>query len=117
MSDYEQKTITVASSAGSAYGPTMITAHVHACGLAYHKSYHGLYCGPLWTVTHIKSGYTLCSEATQFKNEAQCKAFISRVANLGDWTQDKPVLSEDVKANVRRIATDCLAAYLYTQVF
>jgi hypothetical protein len=112
-----QKSITTARSAGAAYGPASISAYVSDQGLAYHQSYHGLYSGQKWTVTHVASGHTLCNETTEFKNEAQCKAFIARVSVLCDWAQEKPAPSENTKVAIRRIATECQAAHNYTPVF
>lgn len=113
MSDYEFTFITVKHNSDGPIEPR-IQAYVGSHGLAYHLTFvHD----SRWTVTHIESGNAICQEATEFKNKLQCEAFITRIANLCDWMQEKPVLSEDTKVAIRRIAKDCQASYNYTPVF
>lgn len=94
-----------------------IDAHVAENGLAYHLAHYADHNGPFWSVTHVKSGHVLCNETTQFKNELQCQHFIECITNMGDWAQEKPAPSEDIKVAIRRIAMDCRASYIYTTVF
>lgn len=106
--------IAVKRTTGDGFVETQIQAHIGTQGLAYHLT---LGCNGRWTVTHIASSHALCQEATEFKNERQCEAFIERIADLCDWTTEKPEPGEDTKVAIRRIAKDCQASYNYTPVF
>lgn len=113
--NYELQYITIKCQCAG--GQSTMYAHV-ANGLAYHLTHHGKdRNGPHWTVTHIQSGYTLCTETLDFKSSDQCQSFITRVGGFCDWTVEKPTPSEDMKQAVRRIALECQAQAIYTPVF
>lgn len=117
MSDYTHTTITLScphaqdSSRGCA-----IDAYVTENGLCYHKSHYSDHNGPLWSVTHVLSGLVLGKYAGAFMNEYQCRSFIARIADLADWTQARPEISDEIKAAINAEAQACQRIN-YTPVF
>lgn len=84
MITYEDRTITITNRNDQ---PMQINAVVASNGLAYH---HMLYDGrvsPLYSITHVATGWCISESASSLVTPEQCQRFVELIDPLIDWTK------------------------------
>lgn len=89
---YTEQSLTILADEDGA--TTTVTAMIAGNGLAYHRIPCG--CGECisYNVSHVKTGRAV---AGYFDHEEQAQEFISKVADLCDWTEEYPNPPDNIK--------------------
>lgn len=99
MITYHKGTLQIATTTGT----HTINATIASNGLAYHPTHHSepdaLDLSD-WTVSHVASGYMLCSLTDRFRCSDDCRTFIESVGELTDWSAQEPALTDEIKLQV-----------------